>query len=74
MTSTGLGASQTSTRPLTLGRRLTGRQRRHILYQAAFLLVLCALLWLAWRNVEANLDVRKLALGFSFLRAGFKRS
>ncbi len=73
MTSTGLGASQTAIRPVTPGRRLTGRQRRHILYQAAFLLVLCALLWLAWRNVEANLDVRKLALGFSFLRqeAGF---
>lgn len=73
MTSTGLSAPKIATRQVTLGRNLTGRQRRHILYQAAFLLVLCALLWLAWRNVEANLAVRKLALGFSFLRqeAGF---
>lgn len=73
MTSTGLSAPQLAPRPVRLGRKLTGRQRRHILYQAAFLLVLCALLWFAWRNVEANLAVRKLELGFSFLRqeAGF---
>lgn len=73
MTSTGLSAPQIATRPVTPGRKLTWRQRRHVLYQAAFLLVLCVLLWLAWRNVEANLAVRKLALGFSFLRqeAGF---
>ena len=73
MTSTGLSAPQIATRPVTLGRKLTGRQRRHILYQAAFLFAFCTLLWLAWRNVEANLVVRKLALGFSFLRqeAGF---
>ncbi len=73
MTSTGLRAPQIAARPVTLGRKLTGRQRRHILYQATFLLVLGALLLLAWRNVEANLAVRKLALGFSFLRqeAGF---
>jgi general L-amino acid transport system permease protein len=73
MTLTSLLAPSAARPSQEFERRLTGRQRRHIAYQALFLLALGAVLWIAWRNVEANLAIRKLVLGFSFLRqeAGF---
>lgn len=51
----------------------TSRQYRRLSYQAVFVLVAGALGWAAWENVQANIAVRNLSLGFGFLsqEAGF---
>lgn len=73
MTLTGLFSSMATGRPAAQSRVLTGRQCRHLAYQATFLLAIGLLLWAAWHNVETNLAARKLVLGFDFLgqEAGF---
>ncbi|HEY5801244.1 MAG TPA: ABC transporter permease subunit [Burkholderiaceae bacterium] len=50
------------------------RQRvRSLLWQAALAVLLAALLWQLWHNVQANLDARQIRSGFGFLfeQAGF---
>jgi general L-amino acid transport system permease protein len=51
----------------------TQRQIRRLLYQIGFSLVLFLVFWGAWQNVQANMAIRNLTLGFDFLRleAGF---
>ena len=51
----------------------TRRQIRRLLYQIGFSLVLFLVFWGAWQNVQANMAIRNLTLGFDFLRleAGF---
>lgn len=51
----------------------TRRQIRRLLYQVGFSLVLFLVFWGAWQNVQANMAIRNLTLGFDFLRleAGF---
>ena len=51
----------------------TRRQIRRFIYQIGFFLGLCLVFWEAWQNVQANMAVRNLSLGFDFLRleAGF---
>lgn len=51
----------------------TARQFRRFAYQLAFFVVVGAILWGAWANIQANMAVRNLTLGFDFLKqeAGF---
>ncbi|MBN8628871.1 MAG: ABC transporter permease subunit [Planctomycetes bacterium] len=61
------GATESNSRALTI------RQYRRFAYQIGFVLVVGALGWAAWENVQANIAVRNLNLGFAFLNqeAGF---
>lgn len=56
-----------------LPRRIGRRQFRRWLYQGATLLLIAAVVALAWRNLGGNLSARGLSLGFDFLgqEAGF---
>lgn len=56
-----------------LPRRIGRRQFRRWLYQGATLLLIAAVIALAWRNLGGNLAARGLSLGFDFLgqEAGF---
>ncbi len=56
-----------------MARAPTTRQFRRFAYQAMFVLVAGVLGWVAWENVQANMAVRNLSLGFGFLsqEAGF---
>lgn len=69
--SPGLAALQTEVD--SSSRSPTPRQFRRFAYQAAFVLAAGAFGWAAWQNVQANIAVRNLSLGFGFLsqEAGF---